>query len=392
MSDRARILYFYPSLHFDTGSPKAMAQFIDLLDRRIFEPVFCSGGRGPLTEVLASRDVEIIPWPQDMFSPARPLHAARTIYRQARLLKQRKIDLVHANCFPWNSDLVVAAGIVGIPVILHVHNHFDVPFRNLTRFAARKVLFCSDAVMRETGNLDRVRATSEVLHNVIDVDPSKRGHSIRQSLQLNEDDIAIGTVAQIVHRKGIDILLETARVLLRERKNLIFVIAGPQMDREEEFGRRMLAMAKAPELNGRVRFLGSRADIPDVMASLDVFFLPTRAEPFGIVILEAMAAGLPIVASKVGGIPEILNSPEIGTLVDPLTPEAFANALRELLSRSDRGRSMGEKARESLTDRFDTVTGGAHLQKIYLEVLRASRHGGKVLKLRTQAGLSRIIR
>ena len=94
MSDRARILYFYPSLHFDTGSPKAMAQFIDLLDRRIFAPVFCSGGRGPLSEALASRDVEIIPWPHDMFSPARPLHAAKAIYRQARLLKTEKIDLV----------------------------------------------------------------------------------------------------------------------------------------------------------------------------------------------------------------------------------------------------------------------------------------------------------
>ena len=142
----------------------------------------------------------------------------------------------------------------------------------------------------------------------------------------------VGTVAQIVHRKGIDILLETARALLQERKDLVFVIAGPRMESEEEFGRRMLAVAQDPAFGGRVRFLGSRNDIPDVMASLDLFVLPTRAEPLGIVVLEAMAAGLPVIASKVGGIPEMLNSPEVGTLVDPLTPEAFASAVREILS------------------------------------------------------------
>jgi glycosyltransferase involved in cell wall biosynthesis len=373
MPDTSRVLYFYPSLQFDTGSPKAMVQFIDLLDRRIFTPVYCAQGEGPLTEVLASRGIEIVPWRQDMISHRRPVAAVRAIWRQARLLKQWKIDLVHANCFPWNSDLLLGAAIVGIPVITHVHNRFDVPFQNLTRFASRKVLFCSDAAMRNTGRLDRVAAKAEILHNVIDVDAWKQGHSIRRSLGIGEGDIAIGTVAQIVQRKGIDILLETARMLLRERKNLVFVIAGPQMETEEEFGRRMLAAAQDPAFGGRVRFLGSRADIPDLMASLDVFFLPTRAEPFGIVILEAMAAGLPVVASKIGGIPEILNSPEIGTLVDPLTSEAFANSLQEVLSRPDGGKGMGAKARESLRGRFDTLTGGARLKKIYLEVLGVSR-------------------
>jgi glycosyltransferase involved in cell wall biosynthesis len=134
----------------------------------------------------------------------------------------------------------------------------------------------------------------------------------------------------------------------------------------------MLAVAQESEFGGRVRFLGSRGDMPDLMASLDLFFLPTRAEPFGIVILEAMAAGLPVIASKVGGIPEILTSPEIGSLVDPLTPEAFANAIREVLFRPDRGKSMGAKARLSLAGRFDTVTGAERLKKVYLNALGAS--------------------
>ena len=369
VANKSRVLYFYPYLQFDTGSPKAMVQFIDLLDRRVFTPVYCAPGTGPLTEALVSRGVEIVPYREDEVSFRRPAAAVAAIYRQAKLLKQWNIDLIHANCFPWNTDLLLAAGIVGIPVIVHVHNPLDVASRNLVRFAARKVLFCSGAVMQNARNLHRIPAKSEVLYNVIDVEAWSRGHSIRSSLGLSEGDIAVGTVAQIVHRKGIDILLETARTLLRERKDLVFVIAGPPMESEKEFGQRMTAIAQEPAFGGRVRFLGSRADIPDLMASLDLFVLPTRAEPLGIVILEAMAAGVPVIASKVGGIPEMLSSPEIGTLVDPLTPEAFAQAIREVLSRPDRGISMGDRGRASLTGRFDSVTGGRQLEGIYLKAL-----------------------
>ena len=79
------------------------------------------------------------------------------------------------------------------------------------------------------------------------------------------------------------------------------------------------AAAEEPGMQGRVRFLGSRSYIP-ILASLDLFFLPTRADPFPVAVIEAMAAGLPVIASRVGGIPEMLSSPEIGCLVDPLTP------------------------------------------------------------------------
>ena len=125
----------------------------------------------------------------------------------------------------------------------------------------------------------------------------------------------------------------------------------------------MRAAAEEPGLRGRFRFLGSRSDIPDFLASLDLFLLPTRADPFPVAVIEAMAAGLPIVASKVGGIPEMLSSPEIGRLVDPLAPESFAAAVREILALPDRGKSMGAQARLSLTGRFDMAAAGERLKK-----------------------------
>lgn len=374
MRDKIRILNYYPHLQFDTGSPKAMANFIESLDRAIFQPVYCAGGSGPLVDALAARGVEIVRGQADSVTFRRPLAALAAIRRQSALLKSWRIDILHAHSLFWNTDLILAAWMLRIPVVLHVHNPDAVAFQNLNRFAARKVLFCSGDVMAHCGHLGRIANKAEVLHNAIDTGAMGRGSSIRAGLGLNATDIAIGTVAQVTPRKGIDILIETARILLQERRDLVFLVAGPSPPGEEEFGRRMRAAAEEPDLRGRIRFLGSRSDIADFLASLDLFLFPTRAEPFGIVVIEAMAAGLPVIASKVGGIPEILSSPEIGRLVEPLTPEAFAGAVRETLALPGRGKSMGAKSRLSLTGRFDMATAGERLKLIYLDLLGSAAH------------------
>lgn len=377
---KIRVLYFYPYLNFDTGSPKAMVQFIDTLDRSMFEPVYCALGEGPLPSVLAAHGVEIVAAETAPVNVCSPFAAIRAIARHRAALRSWKIDLLHANCFPWNTDLILAAWSLKIPIILHVHNAAEVGFQNLVRFAARKVLFCSASAMHNCGHVARVAAKSEVLYNLIDTHRMASGKPIRERLGITDGQVAIGTVAQLVHGKGIDIIMDAARALLRERSDLVFLIAGPLAEREQEFGVRMMAMAEEEPLRGHVRFLGSRSDIPDFLASLDLFILPTRHETLGIAVLEAMAAGLPVIASKVGGIPEILSSPEIGKLAAEITPEAFIAEIRQVLSLPDRGRSMGVQARRSLTGRFDIATGGERLARIYLDVVRTARKVPKAVE------------
>jgi glycosyltransferase involved in cell wall biosynthesis len=343
--------------------------FVASLDRTIFEPVFLSDGDGPLTEALAARGVEIVRGRGVSVSFRHPFGALGAIRRSATLLKSRKIDLIHVHGFLWNTDLILAAWMLQMPVVLHVQNPVTVSFQNLVRFAARKVLFCSRFEMGNARHFNRIRGKAAVLHNPTDTAAMGRGVSIRGELGLKDGEVAIGTVAQVAHRKGIDILMETARILLRERRDLVFLIAGPEGTGEAEFGRGIRALAEEPELRGHVRFLGPRSDIPDFLASLDLFLLPTRAEPFGIALIEAMAAGVPVIASRVGGIPEILSSPEIGRMVDPIAPEAFARAIREILALPDRGRGMAEKARLSVAQRFDIASTAERLKRIYLDLL-----------------------
>ncbi len=353
-----------------------MASFIESLDRQVFQPVYCAAGDGPLPQALRALGVEIVPGEAGSVGYRHPFDGLASIMRQITRLKRWKIDLLHVNGFFWNTDLVLAAGLLRIPVVLHVHNPETVGFQNLDRFAARKVLFCSRSEMANCGNVERLAGRTEILYNAIDTARLGAGKSIRDQLGLATKEIAIGMVGQIIHRKGVDILIGAARQLLRQRDDLVFLIAGPTMPGHEEYSRHVHKAAEESDLRSRVRFLGSRSDIPDFLASLDIFVLPTRAEPFGLVVIEAMGAGLPVVVSKVGGIPEIVSSPEIGRLVDPLVPEAFAAEIAELLALPDLGRSIGERSRQSVISRFDIKTAGRKLGGIYLDLLRVKeRHG-----------------
>lgn len=346
--------------------------FIESLDTATFEILFCADGESPLAAALAARGIEIVEGRPAALSYRRPAASLANIRRQAALLSAWRVDILHAHGFFWATDMVIAAWRLRIPVVLHIQNPAEVAIQNLDRFAAQRILFCSDFEMRNTRRFDRISHKTGVLHNAINTGAIARGTCIRGQLGVKDGELAIGTVAQVSHRKGIDILMETARLLLRERDDLVWLIAGPVGVGEEEFGSRVQALAAEPELKGRVRFLGARSDIPDFLASLDLLVHAARAEPFGIALIEAMAAGVPVIAGNVGGIPEILSTPGIGRLVSPLTPEAFAQAVRETLSLPDRGRSMAAKARLSVVQRFDLVSAGERLKTIYLDVLQAA--------------------
>jgi glycosyltransferase involved in cell wall biosynthesis len=342
---------------------------VDALDREVYEPVFWAAGAGPLVDELMARRVEVIRGPTHDVSYRHLLLAAHHVISKARALRQLRIDLLHVNEFGWNLDLVMGAALARIPIVLHVQNPLSVEFRNLHRFLAAKVIFVSAKQRDETRHLHRVLPKTMVLHNAIDVARFTGARSIRRELGFDESHIIVGTIAQIAHYKGIDVVLNVARVLCPRVSALRFIVIGRPRVGEEELAAKLFQAAENPELQGRVRFLGRRADIPELLASMDMFLLPSREEPFGIVVLEAMASGLPVVASRVGGIPEIIPSDEMGLLVPTDAPSAVADALTELMRDRERRVSIGANARKRLIGHFDLQTYGKRLHDLYQGLL-----------------------
>lgn len=365
-----RVLYYYSSLHFDTGSPRALASIIDQLDRAAFQPVFLACGEGPLVDVLKKRNVEIFRGDVSSVSPRKPLRALKQIMKQARLLRDLKIDLIHVNEFGWDLDLVFGARYAKLPVILHLHNPAHIAFQNLNRFVASKVIVVSEFHKTVVTRFDRIAAKTEVLYNAIDLGLFAAGRRNRADLGIPEVAIVAGTVGQICHRKGIDILLDVAGEVIPLFPRLHIVVVGSEGKGETEYAQRMIHRAGHKELDGRVHFVGPRADIPAVLASFDVFVFPTRSEMFSIALIEAMGAGLPVVGTRVGGNPEIVTSPDVGWLVQPGDAKGFSAALEEVLRLPDLGRATGLRGKATLTGKFDQQTSAARLATIYADALR----------------------
>ena len=298
-------------------------------------------------------------WPSGM---ARDLAMARLLRRLARTLGP---DVVHLHFCVVFSLLPLALRAGGARHVVATE-HISLPFatRSLPRdVAARlrnrlclgavaRILAVSDYVRRRLVVSDHVPASLvEVLYNGVDL---SRFHpvdepvtAIRARLAIPPDGEVVTSVGQLIDFKGLNYLVDAAD-LLRARPGLTVLIAGDG-DRREA----LAAQIERLGLGDRVRLLGKRDDVQAILAASDVFVCPSVwDEALGYVILEAMAAGLPAVASRVGGIPEVVREAETGLLVRPRDAGALAAAIATLLDDPVRRRAMGEAGRRVVAADF----------------------------------------
>ncbi len=178
----------------------------------------------------------------------------------------------------------------------------------------------------------------------------------------------VAMVACLREEKRIDVLVTAASRILSRYPDAEFLIAGDGTCRDA-----LVAQARELGVLGRFQFLGHRDDVPAVLAQADVFVLPSRSEASPNSVIEAMAAGLPVVASNVGGIPELVTEGQTGRLVPPGNPEALASALLDLLDHPDRAAEFGRNGRERIerTYSFDRMV--EQFESLYLSELAAKQ-------------------
>ncbi|HEX8253890.1 MAG TPA: glycosyltransferase family 4 protein [Thermoanaerobaculia bacterium] len=314
----------------------------------------------------------------------------RTTYRVVRkFIEDEQIDLVHAHLTfsaTWSALLSRQTGIPSVAT-LHVAPSATRQFRNTLRH--RLVTDARDWVMRQTMNRwsSRVITVSEalrqtylakrdldpgkvtVVHNGIELERFRRDRAATRARLEREFDIPPGkpilvTVSVLRPAKGIEFLLDAAKRV----NDAVFLILGDGNKREE-----WQALAAQQGIGDRVRWAGYRTDVDTILAGCDALVHPSLDDAFPTVLLEAMAAGLPVVATRVGGIPEIVNDGATGILVPPGDAEALASGIEELLADRERMRRMGALATDSAMTRFSTAAWVSRLTAVYDEVLRRPR-------------------
>ncbi len=304
----------------------------------------------------------------------------------ASYVRRNGIDLIHAHTLRANLVGSLAARLAGVPILVSIHSparhETTHRIRNRVNSALERCLTAltngyiavSDDLRREMQAAGVRADLITVVRNGIDVERHGRGRRelLRRELGVGGDEPVVGTIALLRPRKGVEVLLGAVEQLVRLHPKSRFVVCGGGED--SAYVDELLRLRDALSLGDRVRFLGFRRDVPYVLAGLDVFVLPSLfGEGLPMVVLEAMAAGKPVVATRVGGIGEAIVDGETGLLVPPGDPAALAAALAELLTNPDRIRSMGRQGQTRARDLFSDRAMAARTEAVYHRILGGAR-------------------
>lgn len=294
------------------------------------------------------------------------------------VLGRYRIQIIHTNSYVPGNYARLAAALLRVPVIID-HWHGFTPFNRKRRFICRwlgRVTDLSLAVSQgvrdyliEQCTLDPARV--RVVANGVDLERLRLHRprtEVRRELGLASEARVVGLVARLDHWGKGHKEFFTALADLPDRDRVEALIIGGGR-REGE----MRQLAEEMGLAGRVHFLGQRNDIPDLLAALDIFALPSHSEGVSLALLEAMAAGLPVIATAVGGLPEVVTDGVNGLLIPPKNPEALVQALARLLAEPALAKNLGDNARRHVAENFSLDRLGREINEIYGELSGSRR-------------------
>jgi glycosyltransferase involved in cell wall biosynthesis len=328
----------------------------------------------PLTERASELGVDVRAVPKLPLGIA----GARRVPLFAREIGRARPDVFHAHLswplaakFPLLAAVLARRPVVVATVQLFSRFHLDrssyAQERLLARRIDRYVAVSHDIAGKLVGVMGWPSRKIEVIHNGVRLEDLRAADpAIRRELSGDTDRPVVFTAARLDPQKGLDVLIDAAADVPEAR----FAIAGDGRERtmlDAAIGERGLA--------DRVVLLGHREDIPSLLAASDIFVLPSLYEGSSLAVLEAMAAGKAVVASKIGGTDELVVHDESGLLVPPSDPAALAAAVRRLLDDVSLRERLGAAARDRVDRHFSAAVVADRTSRLYDELLAKRAHG-----------------
>lgn len=325
-------------------------------------------GEGQFTDALVDLHLAHTIYSFKPLEWRQPVAGLATTLRWLQIFRQVRPTLIHANGFELSRSFALAADILSIPYITHVRFPVDSAGARWTLRALPKpaaFIFNSHA-MKEAlwPNLSELtpRSRAYVAHNAVDLE------SFTPTPWPDSPVLHVGIIANFAPFKRHEDFLHMAAEMIKERQNLEFWIVGEDT---QGSGRKAALEQLASELkvDSYVRFLGHRSDIPDILRQLHLLVVPSQFEPFGRVVIEAMACGRPVIGSRDGGIPEIIEEGKTGHMLEVGDYKGFSKAALNLLSDRDKWESMCRQASAAARHRFSVTAHVAEITRIYREII-----------------------
>jgi glycosyltransferase involved in cell wall biosynthesis len=351
------------------GAEKMLISLVEHLDDHRYESIVCLPGDGWLNAELQARGVET------MIRPQQPGLDAGWLIDLVKILRRRRVGLMHAQEFSMNTYCSAASALTGIPIVTTVQGKNYYPDRWRRRLAYRlvarqsRMVAVSDDIRRflvKRVGVSEHRVTT--IYNAIEPRAYRSDHStravIRRELGLGEGRPVIGTVGNLYPVKGHVHLLKAMAAVVARRPDAVCLILG----RGELLGPLRQTAAELG-VDRNVRFLGFREDVAKILRAMDLFVLPSLSEGLSLALLEAMAAGKAVVATAVGGNPEVVLNGHTGVLVPPEDAAALADAILLLLGDPALAGGLGESGRLRVDKEFSVTAMVQRYEALYAELL-----------------------
>lgn len=350
MQKKVKVMHLLQGLEVG-GLENMVVNLLNGLNRDLYRPsVCCYDTLGSLSGALYGVDIH--------FLKRRPGIDYAYPFKLATLLKREKIDILHLHNSTAFFYGVIAGRIAGIPAIVYTEHARDirpnikvrVTDKILSLFTDR-VIVVADFLMKnlvEYEWFDPLKITT--IYNGIDGSEFLKEYDqreLRKELGLSWSSRIIGIVARLDPIKNHKSLIKAMQIVSTEFSETVLLVVGDGPSRGE-----IIALISECKLGRNVRLLGVRNDIPRLLSIMDVFVLCSKSEGLPLTLLEAMAAGKAIVATKVGGIPSVIEDAVNGLLIPPDDPKAIARAIIELLADKEKARRMGIMARKKFESEF----------------------------------------
>ncbi len=378
-----KILYVIDNLEFG-GGERVFSQLINRLPRERYKIMVACLPTGVFVEKIKESGALIKP--VDM----RNRSNFKVILQLRGLMKDQNIDIVHSQGARADFFARMAAMLARVPVVFSTVpmtvEGFDVnPIKKLiyillNRFSERFVdrfMVVSDALKKMMIEKHKIEPQKVVkIYNGIEKDDYVIADDeimcirtgFRNKSGLEEDTPVIGIIGRLVWQKGIEHFIEVIPEILKEFKEARFFIVG-----DGPLENKLKAASKKLKIDDKISFTGFRSDIKDILASIDIFVMPSLLEGLPMILLEAMAMGKPIVATNIDGINEVVENGKTGLLVPPKAPEALSEAIVNLLIHRDQACQMGINARRVVEERFGVDIMIRKVEEVYEELLQLNQ-------------------
>ncbi|OGV49499.1 MAG: hypothetical protein A2X49_00975 [Lentisphaerae bacterium GWF2_52_8] len=350
------------------GGWTTLAAIIALLSREANIYVICLFGRGPIADELEAKGIKIYFFNFKIYN--LPIKFLQLLF----FLKKHKIDIVHTNLHLSHIIGQSAAMFAGTRKIIHMHSLEKAPrgligwWKSFLVQKADMVIPVSQASLKAFQKAYPLYKNQvKVIYNGVDIAEirkrCKESKYHRAEFGVEENAFLIISVANLKWEKGLIYLIAGAQ-RLPPSIHFLIVGDGPQKTMLKE------EIEKA-KLSERFHFLGQRRDIPELLSLANAFVLPSVVEGFGISLLEALAVGLPSIASNVGGIPEMFSGQELALLVPPANPEKLADAISMVHSDAELRKKLSENSEQSVKN-FDIHLISKQYYDVYMELIENS--------------------